>query len=109
MKAQPSMAVSSLPLWKLYIFPLIITPTVPSTAPPAPLILAAHGRRGSLPFSSLGLFFPSAFVAQNQLGEGVEGRRQWNLGWFGEGGTPRFHVCSSRVMGAGELCRRNWS
>lgn len=56
-------------------------------------------------------FFPFAFVAQNQLGEGVErgGGRRWNLGWFGGGGTPRFHVCSSGVMGVGELYRRGCS
>lgn len=89
MKARPSIAVSSLPLWKLYIFPLIIAPAVPSTAPPAPLILAAHGRRGSLPFSSLGLFFPSAFVAQNQLGEGVErGGGNGILDGLGKEGLP---------------------
>lgn len=103
MKARPSAAVSSLPLWKLYIFPLIIAPAVPSTAPPALLILAAHGRRGSLPFSSLGLFFPLCLRCTKPAGGGRgEGRGEAMESWMvWGGGTPRFHVCSSRVVGGG--------
>lgn len=81
MKGRPSIAVSSLPLWKLYIFPLIIAPTVPSVAPPAPLVLAAHGLRGSLPCSPLGLFFPLPSLHKTSWG------RVWRgAGWGGGNG-----------------------
>lgn len=103
MKVRPSIAVSSPASLETLYFPFNYSPcSLPLLPHPhCSSWLPTASRRGSLPFCSF--FFPFAFVAQNQLGEGVErgGGRQWNLGWFGGGGTPRFHVCSSGAPGVG--------
>ena len=115
MKAHPSIAVSSPASLETLYFPFNYSP--------CRLLVLPHPHRSSwLPTASrpadvapspsvpLVFFFSFAFVAQNQLGEGVErggeGGRQWNLGWFGGGGTPRFHVCSSGMMGVGSCTGR---
>lgn len=105
MKAHPSVLSPALPLWKLYIFPLIMTPAVSLCGPTtAPLILAAHGQPAdvapSLLFSQS--FFSFAFVAQNQLGGRGEGREGEAMeSWMVLGRRDSFHVCSSGVMGVG--------
>ena len=109
MKAHPSIAVSSPASLETLYFPFNYSP--------CSLPLLPHPRRSSwLPTASrpadvapspsvLLVFFFLCLrctkPAGGGRGEGRGGGRQWNLGWFGGGGTPRFHVCSSGVMGVG--------
>lgn len=58
------------------------------------------------PWSFFSLCLRCTKPAGGGRGKGRGGGKQRNLGWFGGGRTPRFHVCSSGAMGAGSSAKR---